>query len=144
MKGSVCFCWSGFPQYAARCVGAFVRSFKGRVAVVATRPSVPIEGMEALCECVVHWIDEGDMRSIVDVLGFVPSTVLATGWNLAPFNRICKEVRKAGGRAVCLCDNNCTGSFKEFLNGIRFRLMLNGKFDAFIVPGRSGRRPRVR
>ena len=140
MKGSICFCWSGFPQYAARCVGAFVRDFGGRVVVVATRPRVPVEGMEALCGCDVRWIDAGEEGSVENLVGFMPDAVLATGWHIAPFNRFCAEVRKAGGRAICLCDNNRTGTCKEFLKGLRFRLMLNRKFDAFMVPGRSGRR----
>ena len=39
----ICFAWDGFPQYAARCVGAFVKTTSEQVVVVGTRPDVPVE-----------------------------------------------------------------------------------------------------
>lgn len=36
----ICFAWGGFPQYAARLVGAFVKSTDERVCVVGKPPAV--------------------------------------------------------------------------------------------------------
>lgn len=134
----ICFAWSGFPQYAARCVGALVRSIETEVVVIATRPSVPIEGMERLAKCRVVWIDNNDSRSIDQVVGKMPSVLFVSGWAIKVFNRYRDEVRDYGGKVIAMCDNNLNFSFKELIKAIRFRLFLRFKYDGFFVPGRSG------
>ncbi len=134
----ICFAWYGYPQYAARCVGALTKEVNEEVVVVATRPAVPIEGMERLSNCRVIWVDENDSRTIEQVLGAIPSTLFLSGWMCRAFNRYRDQVRTAGGTAIAMCDNNFWFSLKEVVKAIRFRLFLRNKYDGFFVPGKSG------
>ena len=136
----ICFCWSGFPQYAARCVKACAESTGGEVMVVATRPRVPIRGMEEICGCRVEWIGMDERRPLAEIAGEQPKAVFATGWHIEPFNRYCRETREHGGKAICMCDNNKTEGLVEWLKGWRFRLLIRNRFDGFMVPGASGRK----
>lgn len=134
----IVFAWDGFPQYAARCVGAFVKTTSERVVVVGTRPDVPIEGMEQCCGCEVIWIERTDERPLATLIGELPRVIVLSGWSIPAYNRYRDEVRLNGGRAVAMCDNNFVFSLKECLRAIRFRLLFRGKYDAFFVPGKNG------
>lgn len=135
----ICFAWSGFPQYAARCVGAFVKSTDEKVIVVATRPSVPVKGMDELCGCMVEWIDFDEIRSLEMIFGEWPRACVVSGWGIGVFNRFSDEVRANGGKVIAMCDNNWAGlSIRELLKSVRFRIKLRSKFDSFFVPGKSG------
>ena len=135
----ICFIWDGFPQYAARCVGAFVKASTEKVVVVATRPKVPIEGMEKVCGCPVHWVGFDEKRTLREILGEVPRAAIVSGWFSSLFNRWRDEVRTQGGKAVAMCDNNWMGlSLREFVKAVRFKLLFRNKYDGFFVPGASG------
>ena len=165
----IIFAWDGFPQYAARCVGAFVRSTTERVVVVATRPKVPIEGMERVCGCPVHWIDGSelfDLRLLDCLIGQEGEkiTLFVSGWAVLAFNELAKKVRARGGRVICMVDDcmirggigglgDCwigglldwrigeLGDWGiELLRAVRFRLKFRKRFDGFFVPGKAGRR----
>ncbi len=129
----ICFAWDGFPQYAARCVGAFVKSTNEPVCVVATKPDVPVQGMEELAGCPVIWVGSDDL---IDVE--IPDVLIVSGWSIPAFNNFSNKVRAHGGKVVAMNDANYIFSFKEILRAIRFRLFLKHKFDAFFVPGKSG------
>ena len=136
----ICFAWDGFPQYAARCVGAFVENTKEKVCVIATRPKVPISGMERVAKCPIKWIEDDEMIAVEDV-----DVLFVSGWGFPALNYIADQVRARGGKVVCMIDN-CFGAFdvvgwlKEFCRAIRFRLRWRNKFDAYFVPGKAGRR----
>ena len=147
----ICFAWNAFPQYAARLVGAFAHSGSESVTVVATRPSVPIRGMEEVCGCHVTWIERGETRSIAELVGEVPRCIFLGGWNLKPFARFRDQVRSNGGTAIVMCDSNWPLSpflpisfhwwrtfAVECAKAVRFRLLYRSKYDAFFVPGKSG------
>ena len=157
----IIFAWDGFPQYAARCVGAFVRSTTERVVVVATRPKVPIEGMERVCGCPVHWIDRSelfDLRLLDCLIGQEGEkiTLFVSGWAVPAFNELAKKVRARGGRVICMVDDCMIrggigglldwrigelGDWGiELLKAVRFRLKFRKRFDGFFVPGKAGRR----
>lgn len=146
MTDMICFNWTGFPQYGARCVRAFVEAMPGeKCVVVAMRPGVPIRGMEEIAGCPVVWITPDERRSIVDVCGEMPSWIGVSGWFSPIYNRWRDEVKAAGGRVICGCDNNLyIGGLRSFLKeavkSLRFRLFFRKKYDAFLVPGKSGRR----
>lgn len=145
----VCFAWSGFPQYAARCVGAFVRTTGLETVVLATRPNVPVEGMEACCGCKVIWIGrEDDVRSVPELQDV--THVFMTGWHVPAFRILGRLARARGGKAICMVDNGVRrsgarafgrlGAWREILKSVRFRLKFRGEFDGFVVPGKCGRR----
>ena len=139
----IVFAWSEFPQYAARCVGAFVErtGMHGNVAVVATKPRVPVAGMEKLCNCPVRWVDGEE--HLEDSLRHIDH-LFVSGWSSEVFHGLCKRVRSEGGRVYAMVDNNFPRGLRnrliEIVKAARFRLMIRNKFDGFFVPGRSGRR----
>ena len=134
----IIFAWKGFPQYAARCVGAFVKSTTEKVMVVATRPAVPVEGMERVCNCPVVWVDEKLKGCNVEKLKSCDGldelfnsstlqpfniTLIVSGWSVPAFNRLAAEVRAKGGRVICMNDANYVEKLKgckvERLKGCR-------------------------
>ena len=142
----ICFNWTGFPQYGARCVREFVKTMpEERCVVVAMRPDVPIRGMEDLAGCPVIWVRPDEQRSIAEVCGEMPKWMGVSGWFSPLYNRWRDEVRAAGGRVICGSDNNLSfhgirSVVVEILKAIRFRLLYRNKYDYFLVPGKSGRR----
>lgn len=153
----IIFAWWGFPQYAARCVGAFVKSTTEKVVVIATRPEVPVEGMERVAGCPVAWIDNSNLYSFTDskFQNFSKDTTLiVSGWAIPAFNVLRDQVRAAGGRVICMNDANYLSLldcsivrlcdwvelFKQFMRAVVFRLRYRKLFDGFFVPGKSGRK----
>lgn len=149
----ICFTWSGFPQYAARCIKAVVRATDERIVVVGTKPKVPVVGMEAICGCEVQWIDQDDGRAICDICREMPRVLFSSGWSIGAFNRFCNQVRSSGGKVVAMCDNNWMlgldggirvrwlfNILKELMKSIRFRIFFRSRYDLFFVPGESGKR----
>ena len=153
----IVFGWRGFPQYAARCVGAFVKVSQEPVVVVGPKPMVPVEGMERVCGCPVYWTDRvHDFSS--QVTAFKPedvSTLIVSGWGIPALDDLREKVKKAGGRVICMVDNYMMGGglfglrlfdsglfdcLIELLRAVRFRLTLRKRFDGFFVPGKAGRR----
>lgn len=144
MKTKVCFAWAGFPQYAARCVGAFVRATGLECVVTAIRPDAAL-GMEDVCGCKVIWTKSG-----APVVGYPElegvTHLFVTGWFLPQYNELVRKVRREGGRVISFVDNDASvGSslrdgIRAVLKKIRFRLFVSRMFDGYIVPGRSGRR----
>ena len=136
----ICFAWSGFPQYAARCVHAFVENVQERVVVVATRPHVPIKGMDQLAGCPVVWVENSDTRKLLLIIGDMPRVLIVSGWGFPIFNRYRDEVKDNGGVVIAMVDNNFRPSIREMLKAIRFRLSLKAKYDGYLVAGRSSTR----
>ena len=137
----IVFGWRGFPQYAARCVGAFVQVSKEPVVVVGPKPMVPVEGMENVCGCPVYWVDR-QHDFVSQVTAFQPSdvsTLFVSGWGIPALDDLAVRVKKAGGRVVMMSDHRDERSFCDFLKGLRFRIFQRRKFDGFFVPGKSGR-----
>lgn len=134
----IVFAWNGFPQYAARCIWAFVRQTKEPVVVIGTTPDVPIKGMEALAGCPVHWIKRDEAPDVKKLLGEIPSRLIVSGWGIPAFNHIADVVRASNGKVIAMNDANYRFSFNECLKALRFRLFLRRKFDAFFVPGKAG------
>ncbi len=134
----ICFCWDGFPQYAARSICAYAKKTDERIVVVATRPGVPIKGMEESCGCEVYWIDYDEKRRVCDIVGEMPRYIFLGGWNIPVFVRFRNEVRASGGHVIAMCDNNFMFSPKECVRALRFRLMFRRKYDGYFVPGASG------
>ena len=140
----IVFVWSGFPQYGARCVGAFVKAHPEKeVLVIATRPRVPIKGMEALCDCRIRWINGGasDLRELSDFDFAAVEVLFVDGWYVPAFNMLRQRVAALGGRVFCMLDNNLQfyrGSYlKELVKALRFRLQIRRHFEGYLVPGQA-------
>ena len=137
---SIAFSWQGLPQYAARQMRSAIERLGVPCAVVGTRPSVPIEGMEAALGQPIHWVD-GARPVGWSALGLpVPKVFFQAGWSCPAFNALGDEVRAAGGKVCLLMDNDWRGDLRQCLGGLWFRLAMKRKFSAVLVPGVSGRR----
>lgn len=134
----ILFAWIGFPQYGARCVDAFVKQSKEKCAVIATRPSVPVEGMERVCSCPVFWVGETQKVDVVGLIGEMPRVLIVSGWSVPSVNHLRDTVRKAGGRILCGDDENFDLNFREVIKAIRFNIRFRRLYDGFFVPGKSG------
>ncbi len=138
----IAFAWPGLPDYAARCIRTVINHGAFPVDVIATRPSVPIEGMERSLGQPVHWIDAADQSASWECIGApVPDVLFCGGYATAPFNALASQVRSAGGRVVLMSDNNWQGGWRHnVVDPVRHQLMHRRQFDSIFVPGASGAR----
>ena len=135
----ICIAWVEFPQYGARLVGALVQSTSESVVVVATKPRIPIQGMERLAGCKIYWEDKESKRSLKEIIGRTPDVLVVSGWSLPIYKKYANEVHGLGGINIAMVDNDYHPSFQEFLKKVRFNIFLRRRFDAFLVPGAAGR-----
>jgi len=131
----ICIANGGIPYYAAGAIRQFAASCSESVRVVATASDVP-KTVDGSLE--IAWVTDDDARTLREVLGEVPRILVVSGWFIPSFNRFVDEVRANGGRVIVCSDNRCTGSWRDLLRAAKFRLTLRRKFDAMMVPGKSG------
>ncbi len=139
----IAFSWNGLPQYAARLLRAAIAGLGGGapIPVIGTRPSVPVEGMEAALGQSVHWVDVDQPQSWAGLGLAVPKLFFQSGWAYPAFNALGAEVKAAGGSVVGLSDANWRGDFRQRVLGpLAFRFAKRKLLDAMIVPGQSGKR----
>ena len=112
----------------------------GRLEVVATRPTVPIAGMEASLGQPVRWIGDNDAPPGWQTLGLaVPDVFFVGGHSTPAFRVLAAQARAAGARLVLMSDNDWQGTWRQWLiDPVRYRLLLRRRFDAVLVPGVSG------
>jgi glycosyltransferase involved in cell wall biosynthesis len=128
--------WSGLPAYAARLIKAVDSDFP----VIASRPSVPIDGMDAILPQRILWINEGFVGGWVDLGVHIPRFFFQPSWSDTCFNKLGDEVRTAGGKVIVMFDNSWRGDLRQFIGAIVFRTLWRNRFAAAWVPGASGRR----
>lgn len=134
----ICFAWPGFPQYASRCIAAFVRKSQERVVVVATVPDVPVRGMEKIVGCPVVWVASDEYDNLLTRIGGIPRVLFCGGWAESAFYSLRRSVRQTGGRVFALVDNNYDNSILQVVKKWRFRVFKRRVFDGYMVPGVSG------
>ena len=135
----VAFSWHGLPQYAARLIAAAIRQGGQPCAVVGSRPSVPVGGIEEALGQPVHWVDAGKATSWAALGLPVPRLYFQSGWAYPAFNALGDQVRAGGGKVCLLMDNNWRGDFRQWCGAPWYRLTQRHKFAAILVPGKSGR-----
>jgi glycosyltransferase involved in cell wall biosynthesis len=132
--------WCGLPRYGAELLAAVRKRLGVEMPVVATRPHVPIKGMDEVLQNDLYWISESGHTSWKSLGLKVPDVLFQTGWRYPYFVPLGDEVRAKGGAVVGLFDNNWKGTGRQLLGGLWFRMFLRRKYSAVIVPGKSGRR----
>jgi glycosyltransferase involved in cell wall biosynthesis len=142
LQRKVVFMWSGLPDYAARSISEFIKSSNFKVHVIATRPQVPIEGMEKSLGQPVIWINGYDKKLSWQKLSLErPEIVFQGGWAHPAFNRLAGEARNSGAKTILMNDQNWIGGLRHsFFEPLRYKLFHRKKFDGTFVPGKSGRR----
>ena len=139
-KELVVFAWSNIPEYAIRCINAFVKAFGGEVVVISAPGTGPDSRLEEMLECKIVWTTRTDPRSLKEVIGRMPGYYLS-GWHVPAFYRWAKEAKGAGARLFLPVDE-CYLRYpvKELLRCIRWRLKFSDFYDCVLVCGVAGRR----
>lgn len=137
---AIAFAWPGLPDYAARCIRAVIDRQETAVTVVATRPNVPIKGMEQSLGQPVIWLDDVKaLSSWSSLRSDVPKVLFCGGYSTPAFNTLAKQVRKQGGSVILMSDNNWRGRLRQYtIDPVRHRLFFRSRFDGIFVPGISG------
>lgn len=134
-RSGIAIVWSELPAYAARQIAAYPADFP----IIATRPRVPIEGMDAILPGRIYWINE-NFRGGFSALGLsVPKLLIVPSWSSRYSERFEIEVRSAGGYVVVAFDNVWKGSLRQWLGVLRFRTTWRRRFAAAWVVGLGGR-----
>lgn len=133
----VAILWSGLPHYAAAAISAAIRRVPKRIVVIATRPELPVTGIEETVGAPIHWIAGTDSVSFRDLGEKLPSVAFITGWSVPSFMRLAHEVHRAGGKVVCMCDNSFRGDMRQVAGAVVYRLKYRRLFDHVWVPGNS-------
>jgi len=136
MNDNVVVGWRGLPLYAAR----LIKAADGQFPIVATRPKVPILGMDRELPQRIHWIPDDYNGGWAGLELSVPKLYFQPSWGLAAFNRLGDEVCRAGGKVVVMFDNPWRGDLRQLLGALKFRTLWRRRFVAAWVAGASGRR----
>lgn len=138
---NIAFSWNGLPQYAARLLRAAIGRLGQDCAVVGSKPSVPVKGMEEALGQKVHWVDAAKPVRWSDLGLPVPDIYFQSGWAYPAFSALGREVKQARGKIVGLSDANFRGDLRQRVLGpVAFRLVHRRHFDAMLVPGVQGTR----
>lgn len=136
----VAVAWNELPFYAARLIREGIERVDVPAAVLGSRPSVPIKGVEEALGHPIRWIDNEVPQSWSELEIPVPGVFVHTGWRYTGFNTLAREVRREGGAVVSMIDHRWKNSFVQWMKALVFRLRYRGRFEAVWVPGKSGRR----
>ncbi|MEQ1697200.1 MAG: glycosyltransferase family 4 protein [Hyphomicrobiaceae bacterium] len=137
----VAISWNGLPQYAAREIRVAIDRIGRDCIVVGSKPAVPVEGMERVLGCPVHWVAADKPVTWASLGHAVPGIFVQSGWSYPAFSALGAEVKAKGGRVIGLSDANWRGNFRQVVLGpVAFRVRHKSYFDAMIVPGAQGAR----
>jgi glycosyltransferase involved in cell wall biosynthesis len=124
-------------MYAARLLRSATQANVADVAVVATRPSFSVEGIDAIVPVPIHWC-ENDRATSWDRLGLhPPKLVFVSGWAFPVCSALAGETVLAGGKAVVMSDNRWRGGMRQQFGRVFYRLFYRRRFSAAWVPGQS-------
>lgn len=137
---SIAFSWRGLPQYGARLLAGAFESMGATFPVVASRPRVPIEGMEKHLGGPVHWVDGKVPISWAQLGRPVPKVFFQSGWSHPAFSALGDEVLTNGGQICLAFDNDWRGTIGQRLRAPAFRFRDRSRYSAVLVPGVAGRR----
>ena len=137
-KIKIAFSWNELPVYGARLLRAGIQELGLPVEIVATRPTIPILGMDEIVNQKIYWIDKTKVKSW-DELGLeVPDIFFQAGWYIDSFINLGNEVKNKGGKVVLLSDNCWKNSIRQWIGALVYRIKYRKYFDAVWVPGKLG------
>lgn len=139
-QSNIVVAWNGLPAYGARLIRAGRDRLNYDFPVIATRPNVPIKGMEEILGGNLTWVDPGSKPSWESLQIPVPKLFIHTGWGYPVFLSLANEVRGNSGKVVGMFDNCWKGNFRQYLGGLYFRLFRRRQYAAAWVPGRNAKK----
>jgi hypothetical protein len=77
---NIALSWNEFPAYGAKLVREGIKQLGFPVVIVATRPTVPITGMDAIVGQKIYWIKKDGQISWRDLGIEVPNVFFQAGW----------------------------------------------------------------
>jgi glycosyltransferase involved in cell wall biosynthesis len=139
-KKSVAFMWPGLPNFGARLIRAYINSCTDEISVIATKPTVPIEGMEEVLGQKVHWLEDNAGTVTWQSLGLkVPDYIFQSGRNKLSLNALASQGRAVGSKIILMNDQNWTGGFlQRFVDPIRHRILFTRRYCGVLTPGKLG------
>ena len=137
---TVGFLWPELPYYGAKCLGALRQhNPQLHVHVMATKPRVPMEGLESAFGEAINWLDHSANVNWSDFTTSIPAVIFVAGYSCRATKALEDEGRKAGAKIVLMSDNSWIASLKQkILEPARHRLLYRWKYDAVFVPGSTG------
>jgi glycosyltransferase involved in cell wall biosynthesis len=138
-RRSIAFMWPGLPDYAARQIKTLIENDVFEVDVIATKPKIPIKGMEHSLGKNINWIAETHDKVSWETLGLkIPDFVFQGGWAHKAFNALSVQAKNSGARIFLMNDQNFSGTFlRSWVDPLRYRLLYRHRFSGALVPGRS-------
>jgi len=133
----VTFVWHGLPMYAARLLRGAIATGCAEVAVVATRPSFPVDGIESIVDAPMHWARVDQRLGWADLELAAPDIVVASGWSFPLCDSLVREAVARGSRAVLMSDNRWRADLRQQVGRLVYRLMYRRLFSAAWVSGQS-------
>jgi glycosyltransferase involved in cell wall biosynthesis len=130
--------WNELPLYGARLISSGISGSEFSVSVVATRPSIPIKGMDELLGDKLRWIVKAGVKSWDEIGLPIPDLFFQAGWYIDSFIRLGNEVRAKGGKVILLSDNCWRNTPRQWAGAIKYRLLYSRQFWGVWVPGKSG------
>lgn len=137
MNEQIAIAWYGLPAYGASLIKAGIEAYGYKIPVIATKPTIPIEGMEEILEQKVYWVDPKEKMTWSKMNLAVPKLFFYSGWILPAFNHLAKEVIRNGGKNICMIDNSWKGNLRQIVGSLVFRLVYKNRINAVWVPGKS-------
>jgi len=134
----VIFSWNELPAYGARLIKAGLDNSNLSIEIIATKPTIPIKGMDEILGQRINWIEKDNIYEWSDLEMETPDIFFQAGWYVESFVNLGKQVKKNGGKVVLLSDNCWKNSLRQWLGSIYFKLVYKNHFDGVWVPGKSG------
>ncbi|WP_291811915.1 glycosyltransferase [Limnobacter sp.] len=136
---NITFMWPGLPDYAARALGYLRDEIKEdvKVSVIATKPKVPIQGMELSFGAKIHWYDQTELFELEEMV--TNSDYLFVGGYKNIFSPLLKKCDRNNCSIVLMSDNNVSNNLVyEKIRELRFKLLHKRNYRMSFVPGTEG------
>jgi glycosyltransferase involved in cell wall biosynthesis len=130
--------WNELPVYGAKLINAGLSIPGITVHVVATKPTIPIFGMDEILEGKIIWIEKEQLVTWADLNLEIPDLFFQAGWYINSFMFLGKQVKDNQGKVILLSDNCWKNSLRQWIGSVYYRLKRNSNFDGAWVPGKSG------
>jgi glycosyltransferase involved in cell wall biosynthesis len=136
----IAMAWKGLPAYGARLIRSALEAAGEPVVVIGTRAQVPVEGVEQILGAPVVWVEDDQPVNWAQLELTPPQLFFQTSWATPAFNSLTSEVKRTGGKVVCLHDNRYKGNLRQLVGSVYYRLFMHRRYDAAWAPGSAGRR----
>ncbi|MEL6930589.1 MAG: glycosyltransferase [Cyanobacteria bacterium J06600_6] len=130
--------WSRLPPYAAKLIAKAINISNQPVTIISSKPAALQAEVEQCVSQPIVWVDINQDISWSDLKMDVPQIFFQSGWFSTTFTGLGSEVKRNGGKVICITDNCWKNTLRQWIGALVFRLRYRNCFDAVWVPGKSG------